>query len=107
MIRLHCRKNKYKLDNGVKPRPVADDLLYNSGNTYVIPLLLYHIPLGSSIHPEHIDVFHKGNFDAQWNFWTNQGAQLSIDDLMDYDPYLGRVTQSSGNPTPPETYDKD
>ena len=37
MIRLHCRKNKYKLDNGVLPRPVADDLLYNSGNTYGSP----------------------------------------------------------------------
>ena len=106
MIRLHCRKNKYKLDNGVKPRPVIDDLLYNSGNTYAIPLLLYHIPLGSSIHPEHIDVFHKGNFDASGTSGQIKG-QLSIDDLMQYDPYLGRVTQSSGNPTPPETYEKD
>ena len=29
LIRLHCRGEKYKLDNGVRPRPVADDLLYN------------------------------------------------------------------------------
>ena len=27
MIKLHCRGDKYKLDNGVRPRPVADDLL--------------------------------------------------------------------------------
>ena len=60
----HYRGDKYKLDNGVRPRPVADDLLYNSGNTYSIPLLLYHIPLGSSIHPDHVDAFHKGNYDA-------------------------------------------
>ena len=98
MIRLHCRGEKYKLDNGVRPRPVADDLLYNSGNTYALPLLLYHIPLGSSIHPEHVDAFHKGNYDAQWNFWSQKGAQLGIDELMDYDPYLGRVTHSSGQP---------
>ena len=25
LIRLHCRGDKYKLDNGVKPRAVADD----------------------------------------------------------------------------------
>lgn len=96
MLKLHVRGDKYKLDNGVRPRPVADDLLYNSGNTYALPLLLYKIELGSSIHPEHIDVFHKGNYEAQYNFWSQKGAQMSIDELMDYDPYLGRVSESSG-----------
>ncbi len=96
MLKLHVRGEKYKLDNGVRPRPVADDLLYNSGNTYALPLLLYKIELGSSIHPEHIDVFHKGNYEAQYNFWSQKGAQMSIDELMDYDPYLGRVSESSG-----------
>ena len=38
LIRLHCRGDKYKLDNGVKPRAVADDLIYNSGNTYAVPI---------------------------------------------------------------------
>lgn len=95
MLKLHVRGEKYKLDNGVRPRPVADDLLYNSGNTYALPLLLYKIELGSSIHPEHIDVFHKGNYEAQYNFWSQKGAQMSIDELMDYDPYLGRVSESS------------
>ena len=100
MLKLHVRGDKYKLDNGVRPRPVADDLLYNSGNTYALPLLLYKIELGSSIHPEHIDVFHKGNYEAQFNFWSQRGASMSIDELMDYDPYLGRVSESSGNPPP-------
>jgi hypothetical protein len=95
MLKLHVRGDKYKLDNGVRPRPVADDLLYNSGNTYALPLLLYKIELGSSIHPEHIDVFHKGNYEAQFNFWSQKGAQMSVDELMDYDPYLGRVSESS------------
>ena len=98
MLKLHVRGDKYKLDNGVRPRPVADDLLYNSGNTYALPLLLYKIELGSSIHPEHIDVFHKGNYEAQFNFWSQRGASMSIDELMDYDPYLGRVSESSGPP---------
>lgn len=102
LIRLHCRGNKYKLDNGVRPRPVADDLIYNSGNTYAIPLLLYKIELGSSIHPEHIDMFHKNNYNAQFNFWTNQGSQMSVDEFMDFDPYLGRVSAPSGSGNPPE-----
>ena len=98
MMKLHWRgKDKYRLDNGVRPRPVADDLLYNSGNTYTIPLLLYKLDLGSSIHPEHIDVFHKGNFDAQFAYWSQNGAQTNIDHLMDYDPYLGRVVESTLN----------
>jgi hypothetical protein len=102
LIDLHCKGNKFKLDNGVRPRPVADDLIYNSGNTYAVPLFLYRIELGSSIHPEHIDAFHKGNYDAQMNWWSQAGAQQSIDDLMDFDPYLGRIAPSQsqgGNPT--------
>ena len=56
MIRLHCRKDKYKLDNGVRPRPVPMTF-YTILETHTVPLLLYHIPLGSSIHPDHVDAF--------------------------------------------------
>ena len=105
LVLLHCRggytgKQKYKLDQGVKPRPVADDLVYNSGNTFAIPLLIYKVELGSSIHPEHIDLIHKGNHDALWNFWQQQGASMEIADYMNYDPYLGRVTEGSAPQTP-------
>ena len=98
LLKHHVRGDKYKLDNGVKPRPVADDLIYNSGNTFSIPLFLYKIALGSSIHPEHIDVFHRGSHDGLLNFWQQSGHDLTIDSLTNYDPYLGRIT----NPTPPE-----
>jgi len=107
LVRLHCRGDKYKLDQGMKPRPVADDLIYNSGNTFAIPLLMYKIEMGSSIHPEHIDAFHRGNHEALWNFWEQNGAGIDIKDYMNYDPYLGRMTENSaakaaqeaGNPT--------
>jgi len=98
LLRHHVRNEKYKLDQGVKPRAVADDLIYNSGNTYSIPLLFYRIELGSSIHPEHIDAIHRGNYDGLLNFWSNNGSSLDISDLMDYDPYLGRIS----DPTPPQ-----
>jgi len=97
LIRLHCRDGKYKLDNGVKPRPVADDLLYNSGNTYSVPMFLYKIDMGSSIHPVHVDVYHKGNFNGQMNFWQQRGASFDLDQLLDYDPYLGRIVQPTKN----------
>ena len=95
LVRLHCRGDKYKLDQGVKPRPVADDLIYNSGNSFAIPLLVYKFELGSSIHPVHVDAYHKQNYEAQVNFWTQNGANIDIADYMNYDPYLGRVTESS------------
>lgn len=93
LLKFHVRDNKYKLDNGVKPRAVADDLIYNSGNTFSIPLFLYRISLGSSIHPEHVDIFHKASHDGLLQFWEKQGYEMNINDLMNYDPYLGRVTE--------------
>jgi len=79
----------------VRPRPVADDLVYNSGNTYAIPLLLYKIQFESSIHQDHVEAFHKSNYSAQLNYWSNTGAQMEIEHLMNFDPYLGRVSGSS------------
>ena len=93
IIKHHIRDGKYKLDNGVKPRAVADDLIYNSGITYAIPLFLYKIQLGSSIHPEHIDIFHRASHDGLRQYWEQQGCNLNLEELMDYDPYLGRVTE--------------
>jgi hypothetical protein len=93
LIKHHVKgDNKYRLDNGVKPRPVADDLIYNSGNTYSIPLLLYRLQLGSSIHPEHVDAFHRQSHDGIYNWWSQMGASMEIKNLMDFDPYLGKVS---------------
>jgi hypothetical protein len=92
LMRCHIRGDKYKLDNGVKPRAVADDLIYNSGMTYSIPLFHYKIDLGSSIHPEHVDIFHRSSHDGILNYWKNEVNKL--EDwrvLFEYDPYLGRL----------------
>jgi len=99
LMKFHWRNGKYKLDNGVKPRPVADDLLYNPGKSYAMPLVLYKIELGSCIHPEHVDVFHRSSYEGLYNFWTNQANQFSdesIKELFNYDPYLGRVAPTPG-----------
>ena len=77
LANLHCRDDKYKLDQGVKPRAVADDLIYNSGNTFAIPLFLYKIELGSSIHDEHINVYHRSSYEGLWNFWKNEAVNVN------------------------------
>ena len=92
LIEHHCVGDKFRLDQGVKPRPVADDLIYNCGRTYAIPLFHYKIELGSSIHPDHIEVFHKGSHKGILDHWREQLAQMEDQSqLFEYDPYLGRI----------------
>jgi len=86
-MHFHCRGDKFKLDNGVRPRAVADDLLYNAGKTYAMPLLLYKIELGSSIHEDHVDSFHKNSRIGLDHFWTNQATDLPIDHFFQYDTH--------------------
>ena len=94
LVDLHCRGDFYKLDQGVKPRAVADDLIYNSGNTFAIPLFLYKIELGSTIHDIHVDVFHRSSHDAIWDFWKNGAIDLDWrGDMFQYDPFAGRIPQ--------------
>ena len=95
LVDMHCRGNYYKLDQDVKPRAVADDLIYNSGLTFAIPLFLYKIELGSSIHDIHVNVFHKSSHEGLWAFWKNQAS--SIEDwapMFEYDPYYGTLPPS-------------
>ena len=96
LMKHHVRGEKYKIDNGVKPRAVADDLIYNSGNTYSVPVFLYKLALGSSIHPEHIDMIHKASYDGLIAFWKQTGCYWKVDELMQFDPYLGRITEPVG-----------
>ena len=95
ILKHHIRGDKYKLDNGVVPRAVSEDVILETGKTYTIPLFLYNLEFGSTIHQEHIGVFHQGPHAALTNYWQQQGASVNIGDWMNYDPYLGRVTTHS------------
>lgn len=99
LVRLHCRDEKYKLDQGVKPRAVADDLIYNSGCTYATPMFLYKIDLGSSIHEDHVEIFHRNSYNGILNFWQQMGANFTLDQITSFDPYLGRITEPSKQDT--------
>ena len=92
LVKLHCRGDKYKIDQDIKPRAVADDLIYNSGLTFAIPLFLYKIEMGSSIHGSHVDVFHKSSHQGLWDFWRKQAPQIEKwDKFFKYDPYFGTL----------------
>ena len=95
IMKHHVRGDKYKLDNGVQPRAVSEDVVLESGKTFSIPLFLYNLQFGSTIHQEHIGVFHQGPHAALTNYWQQQGAAVDIRDWMNYDPYLGRIVHSS------------
>lgn len=92
LVRMHCRGNYYKLDQNVKPRAVADDLIYNSGLTFAIPLFLYKIELGSSIHDVHVNTFHKSSHEGLWSFWKNSAPNIKEwSQFFEYDPYFGTL----------------
>ena len=95
IVKHHIRGEKFKLDNGIKPRAVSEDTILETGKTYTVPIFLYNISLGSTIHAEHIDIFHKGPHGALTNYWMQRGASIDINQMMNYDPYLGRITNSS------------
>ena len=101
IMKHHVRGDKYKLDNGVLPRATSEDTIFESGKTYTIPLFLYNMNFPSTIHAEHIQVFHKGPHDALMHYWQTQGPDININDHMQFDPYYGRITENSNNPPPP------
>ena len=43
LLDFHTKGDKYKLDQKVLPRAAADDLIYNSGLTFAIPIFLYKL----------------------------------------------------------------
>ena len=95
IIKHHIRGDKYKLDNGVKPRAVSEDLILESGKTFTFPIFLYNVKFESNIHQEHIDAFHRGSHDSLKRFWKRHGPHIDIKDYMDYNPYLYRVSENS------------
>jgi len=95
VLKNHMRGDKWKLDNGVKPRAVSEDTILESGKTYTIPLFLYNLSFDSTIHQEHIGVFHQGPHAALSNYWQQQGPSIDIREWMNYNPYLGRITENS------------
>lgn len=87
ILKNHIRGDKFRLDQKLKPRAVSEELIYNSGRTYSIPLFTYRYDFNSGIHQDHIEIFHKQNVDGIMNFWKTRSPDMTTDILLDYDYY--------------------
>ena len=51
----------------------------------------YRLDMGSAIHEEHIEIFHKNSNNALTEFWRENGADVKIEEVMQLDEYCGRI----------------
>lgn len=100
LIKHHIRGDKYKLDQGIKPRAVSEEIIYNSGKTYSIPLFTYRYDFESGIHQDHVGAFHKQNVDGVMGFWKNRPQELGTEQLLDYDYYEFYLPMVGPDPIP-------
>lgn len=84
VVKAHVVSRKYRLDNGVKPAPLSEHLLYNSGVTYSIPLFCYNINMESLIHPEHVERVQRTSHALTMDFWKSVGSLQDCKRLFDY-----------------------
>tara|TARA_B100001175_G_scaffold311436_1_gene315874 strand:+ start:2435 stop:3241 length:807 start_codon:yes stop_codon:yes gene_type:complete len=96
LLKLHSRGSQWKIDQNIRPRAVSEDLILDSGKSYATPIFNYRLDMGSAIHEEHIEIFHKNSNNALVDFWREQGADLKIEEVMQLDEYCGRI--------PPQVY---
>ena len=87
----HIRGDKFKLDQDIRPRATSEDVILESGRVYCIPLFLYSLDLGSSIHPEHIEIFHRNSYNGISNFWAESNKIEDWKALFNWNCYLGRL----------------
>ena len=91
LLKLHSRGSQWKIDQNIRPRAVSEDLILDSGKSYATPLFNYRLDMGSAIHEEHIEIFHKNSNHALTDFWREQGADVKIQEVMQLDEYCGRI----------------
>ncbi len=87
IVKHHIRGDRYKLDQKIKPRAASEEIIYNTGRTYSIPLFTYRYDFESGIHQEHVEIFHKQNVEGVINFWKNRPPELDTEQLLDYEYY--------------------
>ena len=94
VLKCHQRGNLWKIDQNIRPRAVSEDLILDSGKGYALPILNYRLDMGSAIHEEHIDIFHKDSKQGLEEFWKLNGQDILLDQIMELDEYVGRIPPS-------------
>jgi len=85
ILKHHTRGDQYKLDQNLKPRATSEEIIFNSGRTYSIPLFTYRYDSESSIHQDHVGMLHKNNAEGVTKFWKNRPPKIGTEQLLDYD----------------------
>ncbi len=94
VLKCHQRGDLWKIDQNIKPRAVSEDLILDSGKGYALPIFNYRLDMGSAIHEEHIDIFHKDSKKGLEEFWQQNGQDIMLDQIMELDEYVGRIPPS-------------
>lgn len=81
LMKMHIVDGKYKIDNGVLPRAVADELIYNAGKTYSIPIFIYTVDFGSTIHTWHMGVQSRCR-KAYFDWWFDPEIKHNEEDFF-------------------------
>lgn len=91
LLSYHLHGTKYNINRGTNPRAVSDDLVYLPSRAYAMPLFLYDISFTSTIHQEHINMFHKQSYEIVLKYWKTQGKDIPLDVILQYDARIGRL----------------
>jgi len=104
LLSLHCAGELYKIDQVVKPRAVADALLYNAGRTYSIPLFTTVISSEGAINEEFYPL-QQGSNNKVIDFWkkTSLSKDVNLPFISDYNPYLNQLPPEVYNPAFPDS----
>ncbi len=97
LLNLHGDGKKFKIDQHIKPRAVADALLYNAGKAYAIPLFTTEIGTEGAINEEFYSL-QKSSNQFVTDFWKEK-TSINMEDyrfLWDYNPFISQL--------PPEVY---
>lgn len=102
LLSLHCVGDTYKIDQMVKPRAVADGLLYNAGKAYAVPLLTTHIGSEGGINEKYYDLQKYANRVVS-DFWKKTALEKITDYsfICDHDPFINQLPPEVYNPNFP------
>lgn len=93
LLSLHKKENKYDLANTL-PRATAEDVIYNSGVTYSMPLLLYRedaFKVSNIQNNDDIKKFHEINYYKQLTLWKTKAKFIDWEYAFKLNPYFGTL----------------
>ena len=85
LCRLHTAGDRFRLDNGVRPRAAAEYVVFGSGKTYSAALFSYLVDMGSTIHQEHVDRCHRPSRQAVHDWWRTHAHELEPAQFFAFD----------------------